>query len=195
MTCFHQANYSQRQSFHLADSTSSLILLDWYTSGRMDMHSEQEHIERKGQGEEWTFSRYRSENVVVLDSESKVLANDVLLLEHTHPAPTTPSPDCTTSYHHRVAPYHCYATLLLFGPSTSALLATLAASFARITQYPQSNPYELVWSFSALHHGSAGIARCAGRSTEAVREWVREVLAAGGIVDVVGHDLWQNAFN
>ena len=44
LTCFKGAHFTQRQEFHLAaDGSSSLVVVDWCTSGRM------------GRGEKWEF--------------------------------------------------------------------------------------------------------------------------------------------
>ncbi|KAK4055117.1 hypothetical protein OIV83_000397 [Microbotryomycetes sp. JL201] len=94
VTCFTKSNYSQRQTFELEDETSSLILLDWYTSGRSltdsnqlglksseatlfgrqdkdDPEGERQAKESEGVvgsaaegGETWSFTRYRSHNEV-----------------------------------------------------------------------------------------------------------------------------------
>ncbi|BGP12830.1 hypothetical protein JCM10213_008091 [Rhodosporidiobolus nylandii] len=210
VTCFSRARYTQKQVVHLADETSSVVLLDWYTSGRMGM----EH-ETRGKNEEWEFERYRSENEVWIGGRR--IARDVLLLEDEQvaadsspsdpPSPAadapTPSSDSPTpaarqtTYRARVSPYSCYATLFLFGPHTSALVSALSSAFARITQYKQALPYSLVWSFSPLpgHPGGGGVARCAGASTEEVREWVQHVLGEGGIEEMISRDLWRTAFS
>ncbi|CAG8633583.1 7473_t:CDS:2 [Diversispora eburnea] len=47
-TCFQSADYSQYQKFKLEDDISSLIVLDWFTSGRMS------------RGERWEFANYKS---------------------------------------------------------------------------------------------------------------------------------------
>lgn len=178
VTCFARANYSQQQTFHLSAS-SNLVLLDWYTSGRMDM---------AGEGrEEWEFERYRSSNEVFLDGER--VARDVLLLED-----DGTGTGGKTSYYNRVAPYSCYATLILVGPALAPLLDHLRTAFGSITQYKQSRPYSMLWSFSELEKGKGGVARCAGNSTEAVKDWVVQVLKDGGIEDLIGKDLWKNAF-
>ncbi|KAI8323661.1 UreD-domain-containing protein, partial [Martensiomyces pterosporus] len=52
VTCFKGALYNQRQAVRLHDTTSSLVLLDWMTSGRMS------------RGERWAFEKYLSVNVV-----------------------------------------------------------------------------------------------------------------------------------
>lgn len=208
MTCFSKANYAQRQTFDLGDESSNLLLLDWYTSGRMGMSA--------GGGEEWEFTRYRSENEVRV--AGRRVAKDVLLLEDeeedrverteapsTAPtstsdstAPSPPLPRHRTSYLPRVAPYSCYCTLLIRGTLFTPLLHYLSHSFTSITQYKQTHPYSLVWSFSPLEKGGeeeGGIVRCAGDSTESVKEWVCEVLKKGGIEEIVGKDLWKNAFS
>ncbi|KAJ2595438.1 hypothetical protein GGH99_006085 [Coemansia sp. RSA 1285] len=58
VTCFEGAMYNQRQAVRLHDAqSSSLVLLDWMTSGRMS------------RGERWAFGKYFSVNVVsVLDN-------------------------------------------------------------------------------------------------------------------------------
>ncbi|GAA5985711.1 hypothetical protein JCM11641_007189 [Rhodosporidiobolus odoratus] len=209
VTCFSRSRYEQKQVVHLADQTSSLILLDWYTSGRMGM----DHKER-GKAEEWEFERYRSENEVWIKGER--IARDVLLLEDEAgscdspsqsraPSPPTSDPDSTpsdpprtsTTYQSRVLPYSCYATLFLFGPHCARLLSHLSTSFTSIVQYKQPRPYSLVWSFSPLqgHPGGGGIARCAGDSTEAVKEWVVHMLGEGGIEALISQDMWKTAFS
>lgn len=176
VTCFSEASYSQRQTFRLG-ATSNLLLLDWFTSGRMSHAG----------GEEWQFARYRSRNEVWI--EDRLVAKDVLLLED-----ETAAAGADKSYVARVAPYSCYATILLFGPAMAPILAHLQAAFANITQYNQSRPYSMLWSFSELEKGRGGIARCTGDSTEAVKDWIVQVLTDGGIESMIGEDLWKCAF-
>ncbi|KAM0756146.1 UreD-domain-containing protein [Meredithblackwellia eburnea MCA 4105] len=177
VTCFSKASYSQRQSFKLS-SSSSLILLDWYTSGRMS----------HGVGEEWQFARYRSQNEVWVDGRR--IARDVMLLED-----ESDGKGPQTSYYERVEPYSCYASIIFFGPAVAPILSYLQAAFSNITQYKQSRPYSLLWSFSELEKGKGGIARCAADTTESVKEWIVQVLQNGGIEDLIGKDLWRNAFS
>lgn len=200
VTCFSRARYSQRQVVRLADESSSLVLLDWYTSGRMAYGGHKE-------GEEWEFAMYKSENEVWLGD--KRLAKDVLLLEDEGPdaaadesgADEAPSskdplpPVGSTSYRSRVAPYSCYAALFLFGPHTAKLRTHLDKAFSAISQYSQSRPYSLVWSYSPLagHPGGGGIARCAGASTEEVKDWIDHMLGNGDIANLMGPDLWKTA--
>ncbi|GAA5894224.1 hypothetical protein JCM5296_004688 [Sporobolomyces johnsonii] len=197
VTCFSRALYDQHQVVHLADRTSSLVLLDWYTSGRMGMSGGGPEG-ATGEGEAWQFERYRSENEIWLAGER--IAKDALLLEDENAPSSSPSTthgQGPTTYLARVAPYSCYATLFLFGPACASLLAHVQAAFSVLTQYKQNRPYSLVWSFSPLegHPGGGGVARCAGDSTEAVREWVTQLLGEGGIEELVGRDLWKTAFS
>lgn len=179
VTCFSHASYSQRQTFRLADETANLVLLDWFTSGRI--------------GETWEFARYRSQNEVWLGG--KRVVRDVLLLEDENPTGEGGSGSGgETSYRQRVEPYSCYVTLTIFGPAMAPILAHLDAAFESITQYHQPRPYSMLWSFSKLEGGRGGIARCAGDGAETVREWVVQVLADGGIEKLVGKDLWKTAF-
>lgn len=173
VTCFSQADYSQRQSFDLARG-ASLLLLDWYNSGRAAMAGD-------GEGEEWQFSRFRSANTISIDG--KPMARDILLLE--------PS---TSHFSPRVLPYSTYATLFLIGPLLAPIRQHLSLAFAQVVQYPQNLPYSMVWSYSELE-GEVGVARCAGAGTEVARDWIKQVLEDGGVTGLIGEDLWQNAFS
>ena len=174
VTCFSQSDYSQLQTFHLSH-LSNLCLLDWYTSGRASMAS-------AALGEEWEFTRFRSSNTITVDG--RPIAKDVLLLE-----PGGEGDD----FKPRVLPYSTYATLFLVGPALAPIRKHLVLAFAQVVQYPQSRPYSMIWSYSELE-GEVGVARCAGAGTEIVRDWVRQVLEEGGITDLIGQDLWTNAF-
>jgi len=200
VTCFSQARYEQKQVIHLEDETSSLILLDWFTSGRMgySTNGNGRGEDEDNRGEAWEFERYRSENEIWLKGER--ITKDVLLLQdeideidQTLSEPTTKT---STTYRHRVEPYSCYASLFLFGPQCEPLTRHISKSFLSLTQYKQPRPYSLIWSYSPLE-GGGGIARCAGHSTEAVKEWVCELLSAdeGGIESLIGKDLWKSTFS
>ncbi|KAJ7589455.1 UreD urease accessory protein-domain-containing protein [Mycena floridula] len=162
VTCFRDASYNQIQTFTLG-SHSSLILLDWITSGR------------KALGENWAFSRYYSVNEVII--AGKRVAKDVMLLESERLA-------------EKLAPYSCYATLILCGPLVHNVVEHLAAEYSKISVMKCSRPAELLWSMSPIdEHGT--IVRIAGRDTEIVKRWLAEALVA--IVDVVGLDIYQRA--
>ena len=100
---FADSIYSQRQEFHLAP-TSSLVLLDWFTSGRA------------ARGERWAFKQFASRNDVVIGGE-QALIESVLLGSKELSA--------------NMGRFNCLATLLLVGPelkpAADAVLSALAA--------------------------------------------------------------------
>lgn len=166
VTCFERASYSQRQEFHLSTaSDSSLLLLDWFTSGRMS------------RDENWAFDKYRSTNTMFVDG--KKVVNDVLLLEGADMA-------------QRMARYPCYCTLFIHGQPLQPLLGHFANITAHHTQYKQSSQDDVIWSFSELVPGSCGVVRCAGLETEAVKLWLEEQLVH--LKPIIGSDIFRAAF-
>jgi urease accessory protein len=171
VTCFADASYSQKQRFQLADSTSSLILLDAFTSGRMARH------------EEWQFQRYRSENEVFI-GEDRVL-KDVMLLE---------APSAGGSISDTMAGYSCFANLFLFGAATIALQDHLTTLFRAEMQYRSSKAPPLLWSYAELlPFKRAGVIRVAGTTTEAVMTWLAGNL--GSLEGLLGPDLFRQIWS
>ena len=169
----------------------SLVLLDWFTSGRMAI------------GEEWCFTRYKSTNEVHIGTER--VARDVLLLAQPSSSTSPPSPSATApaapprtlrarTIADRLAPYACYATLLLFGPAAAPLAAHFQGAYdgLRQMQVRKGAPEGLLWSFSALAEGRGCIVRIAGTETDRVRAWLKEQLK--GLEEVVGQDAYARAF-
>lgn len=153
-------------------------------------------------GEEWNFNLFETSNEIFINN--KRVVKDILRLEDiTNSTTTTFNDDSitttkttktkTTSYKNQVEPYSCYCTLFLFGPNLLPLIQYFNQIFNNILQYKLLNPYDLIWSFSELENGTGAIIRCAGISTERVKDWLIEVLEAGGIIDLLGRDLWSNA--
>ncbi|GAA0161692.1 hypothetical protein LIER_17946 [Lithospermum erythrorhizon] len=68
VTCFASSRYSQLQMFNIA-SESSLLLVDWITSGRHES------------GEKWDFSLYKSSNQIFMGDDNPIFL-DTILLEH-----------------------------------------------------------------------------------------------------------------
>ena len=164
-------------------------------------------------GEEWCFDRYRSINEVHIGTER--VARDVLLLsqdDSSVPAPSTVTPATTTTtttttspslppstlrprtLADKLSPYACYATLLLFGPATTALTAHFASAYDGIRQMQvrRGSPEALLWSFSPLAEGRGCIVRVAGTETDRVKAWLKEQLR--GLEEVVGRDAYARAF-
>ncbi|KAJ7654950.1 UreD urease accessory protein-domain-containing protein [Mycena polygramma] len=173
VTCFRSASYKQIQTFHLA-ADASLVVLDWVTSGR------------KSRGEEWVFSRYYSVNEIVVDG--KRVAKDVMLLEN---ADETPGSLPVRTLASKLAPYGCYATLLLYGPQVQGAISALTEEYGRISVFKAGGPAGLLWSLSTFGNGGA-VVRIAGKETEEVRRWIGR--AVEGMAMVVGREALKRAF-
>jgi len=175
VTCFRNASYNQIQTFRLLGDSASVVLLDWVTSGR------------KSLGEEWVFSRYYSVNEVWVDG--KKIARDVLLLDDTvndaQPLPKRTLKD-------RLAPYSCYATLLLYGPLVQDVISDINAEYETISVFKANSPSNLVWSVSPVSHQGGIVVRIAGKETEGVKSWLGNALRK--LEDIVGIDVYRRAF-
>ncbi|KAJ6621609.1 UreD urease accessory protein-domain-containing protein [Mycena sp. CBHHK59/15] len=167
VTCFRAAAYTQTQRFTLARG-ASLAALDWVTSGRM------------ARGEEWVFARYYSANEVVVDGRR--VARDVLLLQDDGPG---------RPLARKLAPYSCYATLLLYGPAVQDVIRGLEEAYGQIEVFRTGVPAGLLWSLSGFGDGGA-VVRVAGASSEAVRRWLADALRA--VEGVVGEDVYRRVF-
>ncbi|KAJ7038327.1 UreD urease accessory protein-domain-containing protein [Mycena alexandri] len=173
VTCFRAASYNQLQTFHLAPD-ASLVLLDWVTSGR------------KSRGEDWVFARYYSVNEVLVGGRR--VAKDVMLLEN-EDGDASGLPVRTLAS--KLAPYACYATLLLYGPQVQGVISALTEEYGRISVFKTGGPAGLLWSLSAVEDGGA-VVRVAGDESEGVRRWLGEAL--GGLEMVVGLEIFRRAF-
>ncbi|CAE7107310.1 unnamed protein product [Rhizoctonia solani] len=173
ITCFQSASYTQIQTFHLA-ATSSLVLLDWFTSGRM------------ARGEEWVFERYYSKNEIWIDQ--KRMARDVMLLTQEQESGALPK----RSLKDRLSPYACYATLFLIGPLVQPIVQSLQTGYGDISQRQRSEPEDLIWSLSPLVEGDGICIRVAGKETELVRQWLK--IRLEGLKSVVGVEAYSKAF-
>lgn len=165
VACFERASYSQHQSFHLEDATSSLLLLDWFTSGRVS------------RGESWIFERFRSCNEIHIAQRRQI--NDVLLLEGKTIA-------------QRMGDYSCYCNLFICGPVLQPLLDHFRRLTDELVQYKRSQSDALIWSFSELQAGQSGIIRCAAREPEGVKDWLAAQLLC--IQPIIGSDMYRAAF-
>ncbi|KAL3834606.1 hypothetical protein ACJIZ3_009342 [Penstemon smallii] len=94
VTCFSTARYSQTQIFRVVPDESSLIIVDWVTSGRHE------------RGEKWAFSLYKSTNRILLQGNNDPMFLDTILLEQgTH---------CSIS--DRMQDYQAIAMIVIMGP-------------------------------------------------------------------------------
>ena len=193
VTCFARARYSQVQRVDLrCADTSSLVLLDWFTSGRLAVD------EGARLPELWHFYLYHSRNEVRANGE--VIARDVQWLEQALPGPLRA--DTHTELARRCQPYTCYATLILFGVETGEVRSALLQEFASIQQSQplvraggssvasSVRPPEVLWSASPLDMGARGVVvRLAGIETHALRSWLRERLKP--LRALIGDDLYR----
>ncbi|XP_058096389.1 urease accessory protein D isoform X2 [Magnolia sinica] len=92
VTCFSTARYSQKQIFRVA-SDSSLVIVDWLTSGRHES------------GEKWDFELYKSTNNIFLDGNEPLFLDSVLLEQGS-----------STSIADRMQDYQVIAMVILVGP-------------------------------------------------------------------------------
>ncbi len=156
LTCFKDARYEQRQEIHL-EKNASLIVLDWVTSGR------------SSRGESWLFTRYASETILFLD-------NNLLLRE---PWQLQNEGD-SFPLHVRMHPYHCFATILLFGPRLIPTINRLK-NLSNDEKITRNNPKQsIIWSGSIFTSsdislgevGEGMVLRAAAQDTVMMRSWI-----------------------
>jgi urease accessory protein len=121
---FAGASFAQRATFHLAPS-SSLLLVDIFTAGRV------------ARAERWAFSRLSS--TLAIDVAGGPLLRDALLLDPLHGALAT-----------RMERFDAVATIVLLGPK---LRASRDALFAALTRDRPLRDSALVSSASPLGDG------------------------------------------
>ncbi len=169
-TCFRDADFTQRQLFTLQDITSSVIILDWFTCGRMS------------RGERWDFLKYDSGIDLILDD--KLIFRDVVLLKN----------DQNNILKKRLDPYECYATLILYGPKVIPLINSIMEEFNKIVIDKISKMPKLIWSASILGEKqdiiNGVVVKIAGITTELVRNFLIKVVLKG-LEDIVGENLFE----
>ncbi|KAK2461665.1 hypothetical protein APHAL10511_006128 [Amanita phalloides] len=177
VTCFRSASYTQIQTFHLEDDRSSIVVLDWITSGR------------KALGEEWAFSKYYSCNEIWVGQ--KRIVRDVMLLEdESKENSSVPS----RSLIDRLAPYACYATVFLYGPHTRETISQLSKDYDTISVFKSVAPEELLWSLSpvASRDGMGAVLRVAALETQMVKKWLATALK--DLQAIMGAEVYRRAF-
>lgn len=150
-----------------------------------------------GATESWRFRRYRSSNSILGSRASehlkRTLVKDVQLLEGTQAA----------SLAQHALPYSVYATLLICPPcslsaahATTRLFETGRDRASRESQRRQTKAPPMLWSWSEVYrHGRrVGVVRAAAQETDALRGWIEELMLEAGIKEVLGADLFRNAF-
>jgi urease accessory protein len=152
--------YAQRQEFQLA-TDASLVLLDWFTSGRV------------ARGERWEFNRFQSRNDIFVN-DLRVFLDSLLL---------TPDDGGVLTAPHRMGRFNCLATLLLIGPAVRDFASRL---LDQISKEPVTRRATLVASASPVAGGA--VLRIAGEDVESVGQELHRQLAC--LRDLLGDDPW-----
>ncbi|KAJ2584403.1 hypothetical protein GGH95_000405 [Coemansia sp. RSA 1836] len=182
VTCFEDAAYSQRQAVTLHGPTSSVVLLDWMTSGRMS------------RGERWAFAKYFSVNLIRTTAATAsshaevVVVRDALLLQKRQ------------GFARRLEPFDALALILVLGPAVAGVAQTFRDEHRaqRIKPFRPNAAQEhaseesgIQWSVSEVDElGVTGVAvRAAGPSTEALKDWIKRRLAL--LQPTIGDCAWS----
>ncbi|CAK9780727.1 unnamed protein product [Cutaneotrichosporon oleaginosum] len=213
---FRGSRYVQAQRVCLPeDGTGSVLLLDWINSGRGDRPVGRPELrpwaERfpdgqragkpksrwtdaaaqdadvksdwgKAEEEYWAMEYYASTNELVFGN--RVLARERMILDNGKHTGDSLSPTAR-----RLAPYHVYATVLVYGPQFARLRAHLDALGDATSQFQVPRAPGLLWSYSPLSE-VCGMVRVAGLEVEDVRDWMRGAFEEGGVAELVGPGLW-----
>jgi urease accessory protein len=163
VTCFAQARFVQRQRIE-TKSSSSLVLIDWLTSGR------------HASGERWAFDRYDSAADIFVDGRH--VFRDALRLSEDYGPIDSP---------HRTGGFDCFAYAVVLG---DAFEKRAQESIHKVGQQPvtmDAHP-PLMFAAGPLPAGGA-IFRAAGSGTEIVGNWLLKQLSFVG--DALGSDRWS----
>lgn len=158
ITLFKDAAFKQTQTFYLKDS-SSLILLDWFTSGRCS------------RGESFQFAMYISQIVVYINDT--VVLRDSLNLQD----------NLTIGYSmaETFKPYACFCNLFLFGPRVSKIMSLLNELSEQERIYKTKIPLDIIWSVAVLVQTVKPlyppmVLRIAGVDTMTIRKFLLKVI-------------------
>ncbi|KAA1127457.1 hypothetical protein PGTUg99_036873 [Puccinia graminis f. sp. tritici] len=221
VTCFRDSSFIQKQIYHLQDHSSSLICLDWFTSGRSLSTRLPDNQNRSNQLESWTFKKFQSFVEVFMPSKRIARENLILLKDQHHP----------TQDHFTI-----YANLYLVCSSDNLkLVKTLdrlkeqdrssnktrrqqPRSSEKIEGEQQVDQSQLLWCFSELNHHPEPeispstdphlpdlhpppltrpsvrtvIIRIGSQSSILVRDWLEKNLA--DLQELIGPEFYRNCF-
>ncbi|KAK1557101.1 hypothetical protein Q3G72_017926 [Acer saccharum] len=173
VTCFSTARYSQKQIFRVV-SDSSLVIVDWITSGRHES------------GEKWDFELYKSTNHIFLEGNQPLFLDTVLLEQGSN-----------TSISERMQDYQVIAMVILLGPKLKQIQNQIQENVKRmmseqlyIPSYglghrgkTSSDCYLTKPTFIAScsvfgPKGIGGVVRIAAMTTESVYRFLHQQLAS-----------------
>ncbi|KAI9299748.1 UreD urease accessory protein-domain-containing protein [Cunninghamella echinulata] len=203
VTSFKDSSFTSKQIIHLQDNTSQLVLLDWFTSGRMS------------RGEQWQFKYYASRIDIYLDQKLKIKDHMVLEdscnnnngLEQQEEENDRNNDDDDketkeTSYAAKLKPYACFATLIIIASDHTATaekksplyqsIHTILKKSEDMRMLPHSMKKEkdLLWSVSPCLNDRGVLIRMAGMTTEMVRDFIKLECLGQGLKDIVGDGMF-----
>jgi urease accessory protein len=165
---FADSSYTQQQEFRLSPG-ASLVLLDWFTAGRV------------ARGEEWQFRRLQTRNSVYLAKNGGDTTRDELVFVDSVLLRSDEGPLCSQ---HRMGRYRCFAMVLFLGPKVAALSEVLHAEVAG-----QAIRREAALLTSASRVRDGVVLRLAGTDVESVAREIRRHLAP--LQALLGDDPWS----
>ncbi|KAG2192159.1 hypothetical protein INT46_009393 [Mucor plumbeus] len=185
VTCFRDSSFQSKQLFELQDNSSQLVLLDWFTSGRIT------------RGESWSFRHYSSR--IDIKVAGKWIIKDAMVLEdEDYMKRLDPRVEDETAYAARLKPYLCFATLVMIAKPDSSLMKSVD-QIQRKSEEMRLLPLTLkseedrkvLWSVSPILKGRGVLVRMAGMTTEQVRDFVKFECLKGGLNGIIGDGMFS----
>ncbi|GAA5813324.1 hypothetical protein MFLAVUS_006801 [Mucor flavus] len=180
VTCFRDSSFQSKQEFKLEDSSSQLVLLDWFTSGRIT------------RGESWSFRHYSSR--IDVRVAGKLVIKDAMVLEDEDYMRKEGE---DTAYASRLVPYSCFATLIVICNPESSLVESVNGIQRKSEQMrlmpltlKSKEDREVLWSVSSILKGRGVLVRVAGMTTEKVRDFVKYECLGSGFEKIVGEGMF-----
>lgn len=179
VTCFQDASFQSKQVFKLKDDSSQLVLLDWFTCGRMT------------RGEIWSFRHYSSRIDVYVDS--KIVIKDAMVLDDEEYMRTGKE----TAYASRLKPYMCFATLIIIAKRDGLLFQSVSniqkkseATRLLPLSLKSEDERQVLWSVSSILKNRGVLVRVAGMTTEKVRDFVKNECLTD-LQQIVGEGMYR----
>jgi urease accessory protein len=154
VTCFKNSAYGQEQRFYL-DSSSSLVVLDWITSGRTM------------NGEVWEFDCFTSHNRIYLDNE--LLVRDGYMLQD--------NPNSTLLQ--RMRHFNCIANVFFYGKECDCVIKWCLDVNSSDKIHRTAKISDIIWSMSPIHKDSVMVGlvvRIASVDTIVMRSFLKNIL-------------------
>ncbi|KAI8394127.1 UreD urease accessory protein-domain-containing protein [Radiomyces spectabilis] len=179
VTSFRDSSFKSHQAYRLEDTTSQLVLLDWFNSGRLT------------RGETWAFKHYSSR--IDVYHGDRLLLRDHMVLEDEEYMRTDAM---QTSYAAKLYPYTCFATLIVVSDGSSSLYRSIEA-FQKKAEAERMLPVnvrsrqDILWSVSPLLNGRGSLVRVSGITTEQVRDFIKHQVLGKGLEEIIGSGMFS----